>query len=320
MDSLPPLRALQVFDTLGRCGGVVETARRLGVSPGAVSQQIKILEEALGMRLLTREGKRLRLTSAGLRYHETCAAAFESLRVASSDIERAKNKRSLSVSALPSLLAKWLAPRVYEWQDAHPELDIYLDGTHSEPSPDGPEIDFRITYGERINDSGTTVELFRDSVVPVCSPRLLSRAGQGPGELGELRELKDMLGYPLLSIDWFPKFSSPPSWREYFAANGIACPDNVRINRLVFSLSGLAIQAAVEGHGFVLAQTSMIVDDLAAGRLVLPFPVGVALPSPYFLTWQASTFDQPHCRAFHRWLLTRSREQQEINERMLKPG
>jgi LysR family glycine cleavage system transcriptional activator len=311
MESLPPLRALQVFDTLGRCGGVVETARRLGVSPGAVSQQIKILEDALGMRLLVREGKRLRLTAAGVRYHESCAAAFESLRVASSDIERAKNKRSLSVSALPSLLAKWLAPRVYEWQRAHPDLDVYLDGTHSEPSPDGPEIDFRITYGERINDSGTTVELFRDSVVPVCSPGLLS-SGKRP-----LAELGDILSYPLLSIDWFPKFSSPPSWREWFAANGIDCADDVRTNRLVFSLSGLAIQAAIEGYGFVLAQTSMIVDDLAAGRLVLPFPTGVPLLSPYFLTWQASTFDQPHCRAFHRWLLTRSREQQEVNDRML---
>ena len=94
----------------------------------------------------------------------------------------------------------------------------------------------------------------------------------------------------------------------------------MRSNRLVFSLSGLAIQAAIEGHGFVLAQTSMIVDDLSAGRLVLPFPVGVALQSPYFLTWQASSFDQPHCRVFHRWILTRSREQQALNDRLLGPG
>ena len=313
MDTLPPLRALQVFDTLGRCGGVVETARRLGVSPGAVSQQIKILEDSLGMRLLAKEGKRLRLTAAGVRYHETCAAAFESLRVAGAEIERVRNRRSLSVSALPSLLSKWLAPRIYEWQSAHPELDVYLDGTHSEPSPDGPEIDFRITYGERIDHAGTTVELFRDSVVPVCSPRLLS-SGQ------PLVKLEEILAYPLLSIDWFPKFSSPPSWREWFAAKGIDCPEDMRVNRLVFSLSGLAIQAAIEGHGFVLAQTSMIVDDLTAGRLVFPFPVGVALPSPYFLTRQASTFDQPHCRVFHRWILTRSREQQAVNDRMLGAG
>src|SRR5258708_15976148 len=147
MDTLPPLRALQVFDTLGRCGGVVEAARRLGVRPGAVSQQIKILEDSLGMRLLAREGKRLRLTAAGVRYHETCAAAFESLRVAGAEIERVRNRRSLSVSALPSLLSKWLAPRIYEGQSAHPELDGDLGGPHPAPAPGGPGVNFPITHG-----------------------------------------------------------------------------------------------------------------------------------------------------------------------------
>src|SRR5258705_12428423 len=135
MDTLPPLRALQVFDTLGRCGGVVEAARRLGVSPGAVSQQIKILEDSLGTRLLAREGKRLRLTAAGVRYHETCAAAFESLRVAGAEIERVRNRRSLSVSALPSLLSKWLAPPRLQRQTAQPELEVCLDGAHADHRP-----------------------------------------------------------------------------------------------------------------------------------------------------------------------------------------
>ena len=89
MDTLPPLRALQVFDTLGRSQGVVETARRLGVSPGAVSQQIKQLEDAVGIRLLAKEGKRLRLTEAGRIYHASCAQAFESLRLARAELERA---------------------------------------------------------------------------------------------------------------------------------------------------------------------------------------------------------------------------------------
>src|SRR5260221_13955890 len=108
MDTRPALRSVQVCGAVGRGGGVVEAARRLGVSPGAVSQQIKILEDSLGMRLLAKEGKRLRLTAAGARYHETCAAAFESLRVAGAEIERVRNRRSLSISALPSLLPKWL--------------------------------------------------------------------------------------------------------------------------------------------------------------------------------------------------------------------
>jgi LysR family transcriptional regulator, glycine cleavage system transcriptional activator len=80
----------------------------------------------------------------------------------------------------------------------------------------------------------------------------------------------------------------------------------------------VAIQAAIDGHGFVLAQSSMICDDLAAGRLVMPFALGLALPWPYFLTWRPHTFDKSHCRSFHRWLLTQAREQQRLNDRLLR--
>lgn len=309
-NSFPPLRALQVFEAVGRCGGISEAARRLGISAGAVSQQIKLLEDTLGLHLTQKDGKRLRLTAIGRQYHESCAAAFESLRVAHAEIERAKNSRSLSISALPSLLSKWLAPRMLEWQREHPELSVYLDGTHTEPSPDGYEIDFRISYGERVVNAENAVELFRDCVVPVCSPRLLESGAP-------LETPADLLAYPLISVDWLPKFASPPSWREWFAASAVDCGE-LNENRLVFSLSSVAIQAAIDGYGFVLAQSSMIGDDLAAGRLVMPFALGLALPSPYFLTWKPNAFDQPHCRNFHRWLVTRAKEQQQRNESMLR--
>jgi len=308
-NSFPPLRALQVFEAVGRCGGITEAARRLGISAGAVSQQIKLLEDTLGLHLTQKDGKRLRLTAIGRQYHESCAAAFESLRVAHAEIERAKNTRNLSISALPSLLSKWLAPRLLEWQREHPELSVYLDGTHTEPSPDGYEIDFRISYGERVVNVENAVELFRDCVVPVCSPRLLE-SGAPPGSPA------DLLAYPLISVDWLPKFASPPSWREWFVANGVDCGD-IDENHLVFSLSSVAIQAAIDGYGFTLAQSSMIGDDLAAGRLVMPFALGLPLPSPYYLTWKPNAFDRPHCRHFHRWLVTRGKEQQQRNESML---
>ncbi|SKC98535.1 DNA-binding transcriptional regulator, LysR family [Burkholderia sp. YR290] len=308
-NSFPPLRALQVFEAVGRCGGVTEAAKRLGISPGAVSQQIKLLEDTLGLHLTQKDGKRLSLTSIGRQYHESCAAAFESLRVAHAEIERAKNTRNLSVSALPSLLSKWLAPRMLEWQRQHADLSVYLDGTHTEPSPDGYDIDFRISYGERIADVDNSVELFRDYVVPVCSPRLL--AADAP-----LVSPAEILGYPLISVDWRPKFASPPSWREWLVANDVDCSE-LNENRQVFSLSSVAIQAAIDGYGFVLAQSSMVCDDLAAGRLVMPFALGLSLPWPYFLTWKPNAFDKPHCRSFHRWLVTRGKEQQQLNDSML---
>ncbi|QFG29396.1 LysR family transcriptional regulator [Pseudomonas umsongensis] len=308
MDNLPSLRALQVFDAVGRFGGIVEAARRLGISAGAVSQQMKLLEDSLGLSLTFKVGKRIRLTAAGQRYHDSCAAAFESLRIAQVEVERTKNASNLRISALPSLFSDWLAPLIYAWQSEHPDLNLFLDGSHTEPASDGYEIDFRVTYGHYALTENA-VELFRDCVVPVCSPKLLR--GDAP-----LRSPADLLNYPLLSIDWLPKFASPPSWRDWFDAQHID-HSQLRDGYRVYSLSSMAIQAAVSGQGVVLAQCSMIANSLADGRLIMPFARGLPLPSPYFLVGAKDAFDKAHCRDFHRWLVSRGRDQMLINEQLL---
>ena len=154
-----------------------------------------------------------------------------------------------------------------------------------------------------IDDAGTSIELFRDSVVPVCSPQILPRKGK------VALKPADLATFELIAVDWLPKFASPPSWRDWFAAHGVATT-TLRQPHQVHSLSSVAIQAAIDGHGFVLAQCSMVADNLAAGRLSMPVASAIPLPSPYFLTWRESTFDRPQCRAFHRWLLARAKEQQ----------
>lgn len=308
MDNLPSLRALQVFDAVGRFGGIVEAARRLGISAGAVSQQMKLLEDSLGLSLTFKVGKRIRLTAAGQRYHDSCAAAFESLRIAQVEVERTKNASNLRISALPSLFSDWLAPLIYAWQSEHPDLNLFLDGSHTEPASDGYEIDFRVTYGHYALTENA-VELFRDCVVPVCSPKLLR--GDAP-----LHSPADLLNYPLLSIDWLPKFASPPSWRDWFDAQHVD-HSQLRDGYRVYSLSSMAIQAAVSGQGVVLAQCSMIANSLADGRLIMPFARGLPLPSPYFLVGAKDAFDKAHCRDFHRWLVSRGRDQMLINEQLL---
>lgn len=311
MTSLPSLRALQVFEAVGRFGGIVEAARRLGISAGAVSQQMKLLEDTLGLSLTHKVGKRIRLTVAGQRYHESCAAAFESLRIAQTEVERSKNASNLRISALPSLLSEWLAPHIYVWQEQHPQLNVFLDGSHAEPSPEGYDIDFRFTYGDYVG-SENAIELYRDCVVPVLSPQLL-RAD------APLQSPKDLLAYPLLSIDWLPKFASPPSWRDWFKARQVDC-EGLRDGYRVYSLSAMAIQAAQAGQGVVLAQYSMVADALAQGRLIMPFAQGLALPSAYFLVSAKGAFDKEHCRDFHRWMVARGREQMVASQRLLVAG
>ncbi|MCO8169355.1 LysR substrate-binding domain-containing protein [Pseudomonas sp. 21LCFQ02] len=309
MDNLPPLRALQVFDTLGRCGSIAEAAKRLGISAGAVSQQMRLLEDTLGITLLVKEGKRNRLTAAGSRFHEQCSDAFERLRIAHAEVVLSRDTSHLRVSALPSLMSRWLAPLVFEWQQANQAVNVYLDGSHAEPLANGYEIDFRVTYSDRAIDAENSIELLRDCVVPVCSPELLGgdRSSLQPNEL---------LNYPLLAIDWLPKFASPPSWRDWFESTGV---DLARLQdaRRVFSLSAMAIEAALAGQGFVLAQYSMVANDLEAGRLLMPVRHALPLPAAYYLTWTKSAFDKEHCRRFHRWLLARGKEQSHGIEALL---
>ena len=308
MNNLPSLRAIQVFEAVGRYGGIVEAARRLGISAGAVSQQMKLLEDSLGLSLTFRVGKRISLTAAGQRYHDSCVAAFETLRIAQVEVERARSTHNLRISALPSLLSDWLAPLIYRWQSEHPGLNLFLDGSHAEPSPEGYEIDFRVTYGDH-RASEHAVELFRDCVVAVCSPRLLR-------EDLPLRTPADLLGYPLLSIDWLPKFASPPSWRDWFSSQQIDVAAMGEAYR-VYSLSSMAIQAAVLGQGVVLAQHSMIAEALADGRLIMPFGHALQMPSSYYLMGAKDAFDKAHCRDFQRWLVARGRDQMAVNQRLL---
>lgn len=310
MSLLPPLRALEVFEAVGLCGGISQAAKRLGISAGAVSQQMKVLEEAVGLSLTVKEGQRLRLNTAGQRFHEGCRQAFEGLRAAAAELERSKNANNLYVSALPSLLSKWLAPLVAGWQEKYPELSVYLDGTHTEPSQaEAVGADFRLSYGEGILDDQHTIELFRDCVIPACSPGLLP-SPLAPGETGKL------LDYPVITIDWRPYSDSPPSWRDWFAENGVL--DAPIGNSRIFSLSAMAIQAAIEGQGLVLAQYSMIRKDIEEGRLVIPVMRAMPMPASYYLSWNPDHFHRAQCRAFQRWLIARGRDQQRITDELLQ--
>ncbi|WP_338525399.1 LysR substrate-binding domain-containing protein [Pseudomonas batumici] len=311
MSRLPPLRALQVFETVGHCGGISHAAKRLNLSVGAVSQQMKLLEEALGMNLTVKEGQRLRLNAIGLRFHARCSSAFEELRAAVFEVERSKNPNNLYVSGLPSLMTKWLAPLTYEWQHEHADLDIYLDSTLADTSEE-ENADFRIGYGEPGQYAEHSVVLFRDCVVPACSPTLLAL----PGYPGGVEQAADLLQYPLIRIDSRPKFDSPPSWAEWFEREGVAVEQAIVIRRS-FSSSSLAIQAAIDHQGVVLAQFSMIARDVDEGRLVIPWQRAMPLPSPYYLSWHPNTLQKAQCRAFQRWLIGRGRAQEEITDALM---
>ncbi|WP_162230636.1 LysR substrate-binding domain-containing protein [Nitratireductor soli] len=300
MADLPPLRALQVFEAVGRLGSVTRAAQELHVSPGAVSQQIKSLENTLETRLVERKGSGIVLTKVGTAFHKAVEKSFADLLKARVEIIDKHKSGALIISALPLFASRWLSSRMFAWQTSHPQINLHLEGSVTEPATAERPFDFRITYADKAHLFDSFVPLFTDGLCPVCSPALIEN---GP----PLNTPADLLSYRLLTIDWSPFLSPPPSWEDWFHLVNV---DGTHIPHFfVMSLSSLAIEAAIEGRGIVLAQRAMVEDELRSGRLIAPFPDVLKLPSPYILGWKKSVFGKAGAGAFHRWLVGLARKE-----------
>lgn len=293
---LPPLRALEVFEAVCRHQGAARAADELGISPGAVSQQLRLLEDHVGRPLFRRAGRKLELTEGAKAYFEMIFEGFERLRDAQKLFERDAGMVGLSVSALPSLMLKWLAPRVFRWQQARTFIDLRLEGHHREDGLEAGAVDFRLTYGPRVTLHRHAAELFIDRVVPVASPAF----GPGPFPPTSIARL------PLIHIDWRPDHQNGPTWADWFAAAGLPAPA-APADRL-YSLSSVALEAAAAGEGVALGQRALIADDLASGRLVALSDLELPLPVPYFVAWTDASIRKAGARDFLDWLLREAGE------------
>jgi LysR family transcriptional regulator, glycine cleavage system transcriptional activator len=303
MTKLPPLRALQALEAFGRLGSVTDAAKELGVSAGAVSQQLRKVEEAIGVSLLQRHGRGIDLTARGVRYHLDLAAGFGLLRKAQASIDMEKLQSSLTISCLPSLASKWLGSLLFDWQSKHPQASIRLIGEDREPHFGEEAVDFRICYGDKVDAFEHFSELFTDWVVATCSPAFLAKH--------PVNVLADILEYPLLGIEWARDQRIAPSWAEWAAS--IGCSYHPAKGDVAFSLSSAAIDAAINGRGFVLAQLSMAADDIASGRLVVPVGHRIRLPESYFLAWDRAALEKPFGQQLRAWITATARQLEALN-------
>lgn len=304
---LPPLKALQALEAFGRLGSVMAAAAELGVTSGAVSQQLKKAEEALDIRLLERRGKLVELTAWGKIYHAELVKGFEQLRAAQNTLQRLQSTSDLVVSCLPSLANKWLGPLLFDWQTKNKDANLKLLGRGSEPRLGDDTIDFRISYGDRVRDFDYYVELFTDWVVPACSPAFL--------KANPVNEPADILTLPRLDIKWDGDYRPAPGWSEW--AMLINAQPRLPQGELAFSLSSSAIESAINGRGFVLAQLAMINEDLAAERLVVPFNLPLQLSQAYFLAWDRAALSKPYGHDLRAFIVALARQQRAITEKHL---
>ena len=297
---LPPLKALQAFEAVARLGSVSDAATELFVTPGAISQQIRKLESCLGVRLVERNGRGVELTSWGTAYQLDITGPFAALRQAHATLHRKRAGSGLVVSCLATVASRWLGPQLFDWQALNPASKIRLVGAESEPRLFEDGVDFRLSYGSKSQSFDHYAPLFTDWVVPACAPGLIvGKAITAP---------EDIFSYPLIGIEWEGSHKPPPGWDEWARSVG-ASVEHVS-TELAFSLSSTALDAAVNGRGFVLAQIAMIREDLASGRLVVPIDRRLQLGESYFLAWDRAALEKPFGAQFRDWVLAMSRAQQ----------
>lgn len=296
---LPPLRSLQAFEAFGREGTVLGAARSLNVTSGAISQQLKLLEDFVGMPLVLKDGRRAVLTAEGATYHALIEQGFEKLAAAQIYISQQKTASELLVSGLPTILLKWLNPRLHRFQPTSGDATVKLEATHKEPIPQLPGQMLRLTYGAVSERFQFKRPLFTDRCFPVCSPDYLEKHPEATMDEG-------LSAQALIGIDWGPDYSTAPSWSDWFKARGV---DGFRYRPIeVHTLSALALESAIAGKGVVLAQASFASDDLKLGRLVRLSDADLVMPEPYYICWGQGMTDRPNSKEFLEWLLREARE------------
>ncbi len=261
---MPPLNALRAFEAAGRLGSFKEAAAELHVTPGAVSQQVRLLEEWLGAALFERHNRQVVLTPAARVYLEEIGPLFERISLASAryGVPQAVS-RTLSVSALATFTLRWLVPRLARFRAEHPDVEVKLDTSNEPLESLKAEYDVIIRGGPDTFYGYSMRPFLSDERLPVCSPSLLQRV--------PLRSPDDLQHHTLLHTSSLPRL-----WPDWLASAQV--PALRAAATLTFDHFFLTLQAAIDGIGIAMGPTALVCDDLAAGRLVAPFD-GPRLPS-----------------------------------------
>lgn len=305
-ERLPPLNALRAFEASARLLSFKQAAAELHVTPGAVSHQIKLLEEYLGVALFRRLTRALQLTPEAKAMLPKVQEGLENLGHAVDRVRARQGVYALTVMAPPNFAARWLVPRLGRFTRSHPSLELHvasrpgmIDGRENGKNPavhDAPEDSpiVMIRFGGGRYPGGHVDELFSAVYVPVCSPALVA----GPHPLGKPEDLRFQT---LLHDDTVVEEGVRPNWSDWLEAVGVEGVDASRGPH--FSDASLALEAAIEGMGVTLAMKPLVRSEIEAGRLVMPFDITAPAAFSYYLVTPEAGAASPGVAAFREWLL-----------------
>ncbi len=281
---LPPLGALRAFEAAARHASFARAAEELHITAAAVSQQVRNLEDYLGLRLFARRPRGVELTVAGGGYAHSLGGLLDQLAQVTEHMRRPDAGGRLTIATTPSFAARWLMPRLIRFMELHPELDVRLSTSNTLADFSQQDIDVGVRYGTGRWHGLEARLLTETSLFPVCSPAVR----QGPPTLRRPADLRPRSLLRLMTDDW-------PCWLR--AANL-----DMKAEGAQYSDSALLAQAAAAGHGVILGQSVIVADDLAAGILVEPFELRIATDLAYYIVGLPESLERPAVKAFEHWL------------------
>lgn len=284
-----PLLALRAFVEVGQQGSIKAAAQSLNVTSGAVSQQIRLLEDRVGMALFTRERSGLRLTEAGAGVHPALLQAFEQIETALQSLQQISSRQTLTVSTVATFAASWLVPRLGRFNERYPHIEVRVEATSALVDMRRDRVDVALRHGLGIYPGLQVSRLMAPVLVPVASPALLPASSN-------LSEPQDCLDFPLLHD------SDRADWPLWLNAHGVG--KDPRAERgTAFEDDFLLIRAAGAGQGLALVPQEYATEEIAAGRLVQvmdkPWPARFA----YYLVTRPDAMQREEVRAFVEWVM-----------------
>lgn len=279
---------MRSFEAAARLKSFNKAAEELFVTPSAISHQIKTLEEFLGAPLFRREKRRTHLTPAGEKYLTAVEHALDEIDLATRRLISSPNTSVVNISVVPAFLTRWLVPRIRQFQEQYPDVELRLsastglvDFTHS-------DTDMAIYFGRGEWENVEMLYLREVNLVPVCSPKLLE--GEQP-----LCSVKDLPYHTLIQVT-----SRLDEWELALEKTGIS---TAQISKtLTFSSTSLAISAAIEGVGIALTDLELVEREIEFGQLIIPFELSIETHKAFYLVYQQGRQLTHAMQAFHDWI------------------
>lgn len=286
---LPPLNAVRAFEAAARHESFALAADELAVTASAVSQQVKALEQFVGQTLFHRQARGLRLSAAGRRYLPALTDALDAVAEATRTAAGGLDDRTLTITALGSFGALWLAPRLVEFEAFAPDIDIRLSTSDRLTDLAAEGVDAGVRYGPGPYPDLHAEWLMGETVTPVCAPALAERLTRLE-DLSTVTLLQDASAGSRASYSW-------PTWLRTYGVTGI---DGTRGPG--FTNSAFLVQAAIAERGVMLGRSVLVADALASGALVKPFDTELEAEASYWFITLPDGLAQRKIRLFRDWL------------------